>query len=99
MATFVTKPEESNVTQEQSGKGVVRFGIVGYGYWGPKVIRNLDLLEETKVVAICDKSAVSRRKAEKAYAGVLVTDDPNELMTSPDIDAIAVITPVWTHYE
>jgi predicted dehydrogenase len=73
--------------------------VVGYGYWGPKVIRNLDLLEETKLVAICDKSAVLRRKAEKAYPGILVTEDANELMTSPDIDAIAVITPVWTHYE
>ena len=52
-----------------------------------------------KSVAICDKSAVSRRKAEKAYPAVLVTDDANELMTSPDIDAIAVVTPVWTHYE
>jgi len=99
MATFVTKPEESNAIQEQSPKAQIRFGIVGYGYWGPKVIRNIDLLEEAKVVAICDKSATSRRKAEKMYSGVFVTDDANELMTSPDIDAIAVVTPVWTHYE
>ena len=99
MATFVTKPEESNAIQEQSPKSQVRFGIVGYGYWGPKVIRNIDLLEEAKVVAICDKSATSRRKAEKMYSGVFVTDDANALMTSPDIDAIAVVTPVWTHYE
>jgi predicted dehydrogenase len=99
MATFVTKPEDASVTQEQGSKALVRFGIIGYGYWGPKVIRNLDLLENTKVVAICDKSAVSRRKAEKAYPGVVVTHDTNDLMTSPEIDAIAVITPVWTHYE
>ena len=99
MATFLTKPQDLNTREEQNGKALVRFGVVGYGYWGPKVIRNLDLLEETKLVAICDKSPVSRRKAEKAYPAVLVTDDANELMTSPDIDAIAVITPVWTHYE
>jgi predicted dehydrogenase len=86
-------------TEEQRSKALVRFGVVGYGYWGPKVIRNLDLLEEAKVVAICDKSAASRRKAERLYSGVTVTDDANELMTSPDIDAIAVVTPVWTHYE
>jgi predicted dehydrogenase len=88
-----------NAVEEQDSKALVRFGVVGYGYWGPKVIRNLDLLEETKLVAICDKSPVSRRKAEKAYPTIFVTDDANELMTSPDIDAIAVITPVWTHYE
>jgi len=99
MATVLTNLQDTTATSEQASKALVRFGIVGYGYWGPKVIRNLDLLEEAKVVAICDKSAASRRKAEKMYSGVLVTDDVNELMTSPDIDAIAVVTPVWTHYE
>ena len=99
MATFLTKPQDSNAVQEQRSKALVRFGVIGYGYWGPKVIRNIDLLDEAKLVAICDKSPVSRRKAEKAYSGVLVSEDANELMTSPDIDAIAVITPVWTHYE
>jgi predicted dehydrogenase len=99
MATFLTSPQDTNATQEQRSKALVRFGVIGYGYWGPKVIRNLDLLEEAKVVAICDKSAASRQKAERLYAGVTVTDDANELMTSPDIDAIAVVTPVWTHYE
>jgi predicted dehydrogenase len=99
MATFLTTPQDTNATQEQRNKALVRFGVIGYGYWGPKVIRNLDLLEEAKVVAICDKSAASRRKAERLYPGVTITDDANELMTSPDIDAIAVVTPVWTHYE
>jgi predicted dehydrogenase len=99
MATFVTEPQDSNATQDQKSNALVRFGIVGYGYWGPKVIRNLALIEEAKVVAICDKSAASRQKAEKLYSGVRVTDDANELMRSPDIDAIAVVTPVWTHYE
>jgi predicted dehydrogenase len=99
MATFVTTPEDSNAIEKQKAKSLVRFGIVGYGYWGPKVIRNIALLEEAEVVAICDKSVASRQKAQKMYAGVLVTDDANELMTSPDIDAIAVVTPVWTHYE
>ncbi len=99
MATFVTEPQDSNSMLDQKDKALVRFGIVGYGYWGPKVIRNLSLLEEAKVVAICDKSEASRRKAEQSYAGVRVTDNANELMTSPDIDAIAVVTPVWTHYE
>ncbi|MGA2345911.1 MAG: Gfo/Idh/MocA family oxidoreductase [Candidatus Sulfotelmatobacter sp.] len=99
MATFLTKPLDLNSGQEQTSKALIRFGVIGYGYWGPKVIRNIDLMEEAKLVAICDKSPVSRRKAEKAYPGVQITEDANELMTSPDIDAIAVITPVWTHYE
>jgi len=78
---------------------MISFGVVGYGYWGPNVVRNLEQLEETDVVAVCDKSAASRRRAHKAYPHVYVTSDPAELVTSPEIDAVAVVTPVWTHYE
>jgi predicted dehydrogenase len=78
---------------------MIRFGVVGYGYWGPNIVRNLDQLEETKVLAVCDKSPASRRRVQKAHPHVRVTADPAELMSSPDIDAIAVVTPVWTHYE
>jgi predicted dehydrogenase len=78
---------------------MVKFGVVGYGYWGPNVVRNLDRMDEAEVVAVCDKSAAARRKIAKAYPDVRVTDDAAELMSSPDIDAIAVVTPVWTHYE
>ena len=99
MATLLTRPQNENVLQESRSEVMVKFGVVGYGYWGPNVVRNLDRLDETKVVAVCDKSTAARRKVAKAYPDVLVTGDPTELMTSPEIDAIAVVTPVWTHYE
>ncbi len=98
MATCLVRPQDSNAAQKQKSK-IVRFGVVGYGYWGPNVVRNLDHLEEAEVVAVCDKSAPARKKAGKAYPDVFVTDDVSELMSSPDIDAVAVVTPVWTHYE
>ena len=94
----IGKPSAENVLQEQESPALIRFGVVGYGYWGPNVVRNLERLDETKVVAVCDKSAAARRKVAKAYPDVLVTDDSAVLMSSPDIDAIAVVTPVWTHY-
>ncbi|HZC23810.1 MAG TPA: Gfo/Idh/MocA family oxidoreductase, partial [Candidatus Binatia bacterium] len=75
------------------------FGVVGYGYWGPNIVRNLEQLEETEVVAVCDKSPASRRRVQKSHPNVYVTDDCGELMSNPAIDAVAVITPVWTHYE
>jgi predicted dehydrogenase len=78
---------------------MVKFGVVGYGYWGPNIVRNLSQLEEVELVAVCDKSPASRRRVKKAHPHVNVVADPAELMSSPDIDAIAVITPVWTHYE
>jgi len=78
---------------------MVKFGVIGYGYWGPNVVRNLNQLEEAKVLAVCDKSPQARRRLQKAYPQIEVTSDPKELLLSTDIDAIAVVTPVWTHYE
>src|ERR1022692_627764 len=94
----IAKPSEENAIQQQGSPALIKFGVIGYGYWGPNVVRNLDRLDETKVVAVCDKSTAARRKVAKAYPGVLVTDDSAVLMSSPEIDAIAVVTPVWTHY-
>jgi predicted dehydrogenase len=99
MTNVLVKTRESNAKHEQRGEVMVKFGVVGYGYWGPNVVRNLDRLESAEVVAVCDKSPTSRKKVAKAYPDVLVTEDSAELMSSPDIDAIAVVTPVWTHYE
>ena len=95
----IAKPSAENAIPEQGSSALIKFGVVGYGYWGPNVVRNLERLDETKVVAVCDKSASARRKVAKAYPDVLVTDDSAVLMSSPEIDAIAVVTPVWTHYE
>jgi len=78
---------------------MVKFGVIGYGYWGPNVVRNLDQLEEVEVRAVCDKTPTSRWRVQKAYPQIQVTTDANALMSSTEIDAIAVVTPVWTHYE
>src|SRR4051812_42066739 len=99
MTNKLLKVQNSNGKNGQRGEAVIKFGVVGYGYWGPNVVRNLDRLEEAELVAVCDKSPAARRKVAKAFPHVLVTDDAAELMCSPDIDAIAVVTPVWTHYE
>ena len=95
----IDTPSKEHAIQTQENAALIKFGVVGYGYWGPNVVRNLDRLDQTKVVAVCDKSVSARHKVAKAYPDVLVTDDAAALMTSPEIDAIAVVTPVWTHYE
>jgi len=78
---------------------MIRFGVIGYGYWGPNIVRNLQGLDSTRVEMVCDKSAKALARARKAYPSLRTTDDPAEILRSADIDAIAVITPVWTHYE
>lgn len=77
----------------------VNFGVIGYGYWGPNVVRNLASLEGSQVLQIAEMSPAAQARARKAYPGVQVTADSSELIRSPDIDAVAVITPVWTHYD
>lgn len=77
----------------------MNFGVIGYGYWGPNVARNLANLEGSRLVAIAELSAAARQRAQRAHPGVRVLSDPIELIGSSDVDAVAVITPVWTHYE
>jgi predicted dehydrogenase len=78
---------------------MVKFGVIGYGYWGPNVVRNLDHLDGSQVVAVCDKSPTSRKRIQRAHPHVKVVTDSADLLSSTEIDAIAVVTPVWTHYE
>lgn len=77
----------------------MNFGVIGFGYWGPNVVRNLMSLDDSQVLSIAEISAAGRARAQKAYPGVKVTADASELVRSNDIDAIAVVSPVWTHYE
>ena len=77
----------------------MKFGVIGYGYWGPNVVRNLAGLDDSEVVAVAELSEKGRQRARKAYPGIHVTGDAQEVIASAEIDAIAVITPVWTHYE
>ena len=83
----------------KSPSDLVRVGIFGYGYWGPNVVRNLHALENCQVVTICDKNPGALKRANRVYPGVHLTTDFSEIMTSPQIDTVAIVTPVWTHFE
>jgi len=78
---------------------MIRVGIIGYGYWGPHIARNFNSADDCEVAVICDKSPNAQRRIQRAYPGVRVTGDVSEVLASPQIDAVAVITPVWTHFE
>jgi predicted dehydrogenase len=93
------QPASNEFTHNGNGDAVVKFGVVGYGYWGPNVVRNLDQLEGSKVVAVCDKSPAARKRIHKSYPHISVLLETADLMSSPEIDAVAIVTPVWTHYE
>lgn len=77
----------------------MKFGVIGYGYWGPNVVRNLASLEDSQVITIAEMSPNARARAQKAYPSINVTSDASDIFLSTEIDAVAVVTPVWTHYE
>ncbi len=78
---------------------MIRVGVIGYGYWGPNVVRNLHSLDSAQVVAICDRSPEAQKRAQRAYPCGEVTADATDILRSPDIDAVAIVTPVWTHFD
>ena len=78
---------------------MLRVGVIGYGYWGPNVVRNFNVQDGSSVVMICDKNAGALTRAQKAYPQISVTTDPMELIRSSNVDVVAVVTPVWLHYE
>lgn len=78
---------------------MVNVALVGYGYWGVNLLRNLMSVKGCKTVAVCEVN-VERHQAIKAlYPGVQTTESYEELINSQDVDAIVIATPVNAHYE
>jgi predicted dehydrogenase len=88
-----------NALSSDTTPDLLRVGVIGYGYWGPNIVRNLRALESCDLVAVCDKNPAALKRASRTYPGVEFTTDASDLLRSPDIDAIAVVTPVWTHFD
>lgn len=77
---------------------MMRFGIIGYGYWGPNVARNCQIPDVSDVVAVCDQRPDALRRAKQTCPQARLVTNAEEILRSPDIDVVAVVTPVWTHF-
>src|SRR5215472_6241804 len=78
---------------------MIRIGVIGYGYWGPNIVRNFHTHECSEVRLVCDQNPKAAERLRKAHPSIPFTTDATEVLGSPDIDAVAVVTPVWTHYD
>ena len=78
---------------------MIRVGIIGYGYWGPNLLRNFAEMQGSEVAAVADIDRAKLASVERRFPTVKVTTDFRELLNDPSIDAIAVATPVATHFE
>ena len=77
----------------------LRVGLIGFGYWGPNLARNLGEIRGVTLAAVADRSSARREAAGARHPGTFLFDDPVELIARPDIQAVVVATPVATHYE
>jgi predicted dehydrogenase len=77
----------------------LRIGVVGLGYWGPNVARNFASIRGCELVWCCDSSPEALERIGERFPGTRVTDDLDELLSDPGLDAVAVATPVPTHAE
>jgi len=77
---------------------MINIGVIGYGYWGPNVVRNFSGIPDTEVVAISDYQPAAQKRAKKLYPQMNVTNDSQEILNSPGIDAVVIVTPVSSHF-
>jgi predicted dehydrogenase len=78
--------------------GTQRVAVVGVGYWGPNLVRNLFELPEAVVVAVCDRDVDALDRIARRYPSLETTTDLDSLLRDNSIDAVVIATPVSTHH-
>jgi predicted dehydrogenase len=76
----------------------VPVAVVGLGYWGPNLVRNLNDLKEAEVVAVCDRRDSALEAIGRRYPAIRLENDLEAVLSDPGIEAVAIATPVATHY-
>jgi predicted dehydrogenase len=77
----------------------VGVAVIGYGYWGPNLVRNFANTEGARVISVSDLDPEKLMLVRRHHPGVAVTTDFRDLLKDSRIDAVAIATPVHTHYE
>src|SRR6266542_5762508 len=78
---------------------MIGIGVIGYGYWGPNLVRNFSTTPGARVVAVCDLNAARLQQISAHYPTIKTTTDYRDLLADPAIDAIVIATPVSTHFD
>ena len=78
---------------------LLKIAVVGCGYWGPNLIRNFRSLPECRVKLVCDLNQERLAHMEQVYPEIKTTRDFEHLVHDAEIDAIAIATPVHSHFE
>jgi predicted dehydrogenase len=77
---------------------MIKIGLIGYGYWGPNLVRNFAQTPNCKIVKIADANIERLGVVKKLYPEIELTTNSQDLIRCNEIDAIIIATPVFTHY-
>lgn len=77
----------------------LRVAVVGLGYWGPNLVRNFLELPEAEVAWVCDLDPEKRMSVLRRYPALRATEDYARVLADPGVEAVAIATPVSTHFE
>src|SRR5574342_268011 len=78
---------------------MVRIGVIGYGYWGPNLVRNFYESPGAQVACVSDLRVERLRLVQSRYPTIKVTESHRELIEDPGVDVVAIATPVSTHFD
>ncbi len=78
---------------------MIGIGVIGYGYWGPNLVRNFAEVPGSRVVAVSDLRPERLAQVQARYPAVKTTQDHGDLIADPAIDAVVIATPVSTHFD
>jgi len=77
---------------------MIKVGLIGYGYWGPNLARNLADTEGVELAAIAEARPDRREAAARRHQGTTMVADAADLIARDDLDAVVIATPLHTHY-
>jgi predicted dehydrogenase len=78
---------------------MIGIGVIGYGYWGPNLVRNFSQAPGARLHAVSDLNSERLKAVARQYPSIQVTTDASALINDPKVDAVCVATPVDSHYE
>lgn len=78
---------------------MTKMAIIGYGYWGPNLVRNFVGTPDCQVATVADFDASKLASCARAYPGIETTTNYRDVINNPEIEAVAIATPVHSHFE
>src|SRR5256886_10078164 len=85
--------------ERHTGSDTIRVGVIGYGYWGPNLVRNFSEVPGSQVAAVSDLSPKRLSQVQARYPSVHTTVDVRDILNDATIAAVAIATPVSTHFD